>query len=101
MSEDIPENDIPENDMNIKYMAEYFMRKLYDNSILSNAQLLRDLNVFLSYCVIVCARNAGDSEQGKKFLEYTVRLYEEKQREMLFGFKVAMKPFVEHWDDEE
>lgn len=93
--------ELPDHDLNLKYMAEYFMKKLYDNSELSNAKLLRDLNVFMSYCVIVCARNAGDSEQGKRFLEYTSRLYEEKQEQMLFGFKAAIKFFVEHWDDEE
>lgn len=92
--------DIPENDINIKYMAEYFVKKLYENSELSNDKLLHDLNVFMSYCVILCARNCDNRDEGKKFLECTSRMYEDKQREMLFGFKVAMKHFVEHWDDE-
>ena len=81
----------------LKSLCEFFVNKMYEGKKISNVEILRDLQVFKCFTLLLCARRGDD---GLEFLQKTKKLMIEIKDKTNFGTQVALQHFIDDWEKE-
>jgi hypothetical protein len=82
----------------VKYLCEFFVNKMYEGKEISNVEILRDLQVFNCFTLLLCARTCDD---GLEFLQKTLKLLIETKDKTNFGTQVVLQHFIDDWEEGE